>query len=349
MMMWLVGAFHRKIDPTAAAHEPSARSVERSVGGTPLVEVRVIRVPQTESAVGTIRAVYETGVASRLLARVVDVHVTAGQRVTKGDALVRLDDDALKARVEQGEAAVASARAARDQAQIEFDRVGRLVEQQSASEIERDRVVSALKIAEAELLRAEQILSEARTILTYAAVQSPLDGMVIDKRVEIGDMVTPGQVLVSLYDPSKMQLVAGVRESLTHRLRVGQTVDVEIDAIQKRCQGTVSEIVPQAETASRTFAVKVTGPCPPGIYTGMFARLLIPLGEREVLVVPGSAIRRVGQLDVVDVVTGKNGDKLQRRIVQLGRSFGDDVQVLAGLRVGEKVAVGASVGSQGDP
>ena len=160
--------------------------------------------------------------------------------------------------------------------------------------------------------------------------------MVIDRKVEPGDTVTPGQVVVSLYDPTRMQLVASVRESLTHRLRVGQDIDVRVEAIDKTCLGRVSEIVPEAESASRTFSVKVTGPCPPGIYSGMFGRLLIPLEEEEVLVVPKGVVRRVGQLDMVDLV---DGDALRRRAVQLGRAFGDDVEVLSGLREGEQVAL----------
>jgi len=103
------------------------------------------------------------------------------------------------------------------------------------------------------------------------------------------------------------------------------------------CRGRVSEIVPEAETASRTFSVKVTGPCPPDVYTGMFGRLLIPLDEQEVLVVPKSAVRRVGQLELVDVVT--DGRRL-RRAVKTGRNYGEDVEILAGLHEGESVVVG---------
>jgi len=214
-----------------------------------------------------------------------------------------------------------------------------LFAQGSAAKIELDRVGTALATAQAELERDEQSAAEARTILGYTRIEAPSNAVVIDKRVEVGDTVTPGQVVVSLYDPTRMQLVASVRESLTRRLKVGQTIDVQVDAIAKKCQGLVSEIVPEAESGSRTFAVKVTGPCPPGVYAGMFGRLFIPLDEQEVLVVPESAIRRVGQLDMVEVVGGKEQNTLHRRVVQLGRSFGDDRQVLSGLRAGETVAV----------
>jgi RND family efflux transporter MFP subunit len=282
--------------------------------------------------------VHETSVASKLLAKVVAINVQAGQSVHKGDVLVRLEDEDLQARLEQAEATLASAVAARDQAQIEHQRVQRLFEQNAAAKIELQRAATALKSAEAEVERAQQARREAETVLDYSTIRSPLDAIVVDKQVEAGDTAQPGQVLVTLYDPSRMQLVASVRESLTHRLKIGQSIAVEVDALDKVCAGQISEIVPQADSASRTFSVKVTGPCPPGIYSGMFGRLLIPLDEQEVLVIPRTAVRRVGQLTIVEVADD-SGSVLRRRAVQLGRTFGAEVEVLAGLRAGERVGL----------
>ncbi|MBN1510959.1 MAG: efflux RND transporter periplasmic adaptor subunit [Phycisphaerae bacterium] len=333
LMLWLAGVFRPKVDASVSSAPPP-----RPIGSRSVVEVRTVRVPNIESAVGTIRAVHEAAVASKLLARVVEVSVQAGQVVQKDDILVRLDDADLKARLQQAQAAVAAATAARDQAQVEFDRIQKLKELNQSAPIEFDRVQSALKAAEADLIRAEQARTEAETILAYATIRSPIDGTVVDKRVEAGDTAQPGQVLLNLYDPTRMQLVARVRETLTQRLAVGQDIEVRIEALDKQCTGRISEIVPEAQTASRSFSVKVTGPCPPGIYSGMFGRLLIPLDEQDVLVVPKNAVRRVGQLDLVDVVDPK-ANALRRRIVQLGGPVNGDIQVLAGLRAGEKVAL----------
>jgi hypothetical protein len=148
--------------------------------------------------------------------------------------------------------------------------------------------------------------------------------------------VTPGQMLVTLFDPKRMQLVASVRESLAHRLTIGEDVGVEIEGIEKECFGTISEIVPEAQAASRAFEVKVTGPCPRGVYTGMFARMRIPLGEEELLAIPRRAIRNVGQLELVNVL---EGDRAVRRAVRTGRTLGQNIEVLSGLRAGELVIV----------
>ena len=172
--------------------------------------------------------------------------------------------------------------------------------------------------------------------MDWATIRSPIDGTVIDKKVDVGDMVTPGQLLVTLFDPKHMQLVASVRESLTRRLQTGQKIGVQIEGLGKQCSGTISEIVPEAQSASRSFQVKVTGPCPAGIYSGMFGRLVIPLQEEQVLVIPRKAVRDVGQLELVDVF--ENG-QTTRRAIRTGRAFDKDVEVLSGLREGEQVVL----------
>ncbi|MFO0839001.1 MAG: efflux RND transporter periplasmic adaptor subunit [Phycisphaerae bacterium] len=334
LILWLAGWFHPKLDRQNSGPPPSARRADMGA----LVEVRAVRMPVTETAVGSVRTAHEVSLAAKILARVVEVNAQAGQPVKAGEVLVRLDDADLRARLEQSTAMVASASAAADQAQIEFDRVRKLLEANTASSLEFERVRTALESARAELQRVRQARQEAEVTLDYATVRSPIDGVVVDKRIEVGDTATPGRLLATLMDPTRMQLVANVRESLTQRLKTGQDISVHINALDMTCVGQISEIVPEAEQTSRSFLVKVTGPCPPGVYPGMFGRLLIPMDDEEVLIVPAAAIRRVGQLDMVDVsIDGA----LIRRVVQLGRRLDEGFEVLSGLRAGERVALQA--------
>ena len=212
LLLWLAGVFAPRIRRPAGDSEARAG---RQLGDGTLVAARLVEVPMEESAVGTTRAVHETTIAAKLLARVVEVHVKAGQAVHAGDVLVRLDDADLRARLDQTKASVQAAQAARDLAQIEYDRVEGLYRQNNAAKIEMDHVDTALKSAVAELERAEQAQREAAVTLDYATIASPLDGVVVDKRVEVGDTVSPGQTLLTMYDPAHMQLVA-------HRPRVAR-------------------------------------------------------------------------------------------------------------------------------
>lgn len=342
LILWLAG----RLSPKVPGGAPSQQAdVARTF---PTATVRRFSLRRIESAVGTIRAVHETSIGSKLLARVTQINLTAGQKVERGDVLVRLDDTDLRAKLEQANAAVASADATRVQAAADEKRYASLLSSRAVSQQEYDKAVAALRTANANVARDRAAVNEVEAMLDWATVRSPISGTVIDKRVDVGDMVTPGQLLATLYDPQQMQLIASVRESLRNQLQVGQHIGVCVEGLKGQCGGKISEIVPEAQSASRTFQVKVTGPCPAGVYTGMFGRLQIPLGEESVLAIPRAAVQEVGQLMMVDVV--ENGHP-SRRAIRLGRTFGDDadvppdlrdhVEVLSGLHEGEQVLLPA--------
>ncbi|MEK6701957.1 MAG: efflux RND transporter periplasmic adaptor subunit [Planctomycetota bacterium] len=339
LMLWLVGAFRPKI----SEHDPSAAS-GRAIGSGRIVEVVARVLPLEETAVGAIQPVHRVEIASRLLARALEVKAIAGQSVAKGDVLVRLEATDLNARRAQAESAVAQAQAALDQARSEASRVRGAFEQNAVSANEMDRVGNNVKGAEANLARSKQSLTEAETVMEFATIRSPIDGTVVDKRVNAGDTVSPGQVVVTVLDPKRMQMVASVRESLSRHLTVGGLVTVRVDVLDHACAGTVSEIVPESQTASRTFQVKVTGPCPQGVYAGMFGRLSIPVGEETVLLIPKESVRTVGQVECVDIAA--DGVR-RRRAVRLGRTMEGQIEVLSGLVAGEKVVVDLSAAPGG--
>ena len=341
LMLWLAGRFSPKI--------ASAVSTENASDGIPqgavIAEARIVQIPVTESAVGTIEAVHETTIASRILARVIEINLRAGQPVRRGDVLLRLDDSDLRARLQQARAAADSARAEHDQAIIDEKRFASLIQSNSVSQNEYDKSLTALKMTEADLMRASEAIAEAQAVLAYATISSPMDGIVVDKKVDVGDTATPGQPLVTIYDPLRMQLVASVRESLARRLQVGQAIDVRLDVSDRIYTGRISEMVPDAQSASRTFQVKVTGAFPSNLYTGMFGRIFIPLENEDVLVIPLAAVRRVGQLELVDVA---EEGMSRRRAVRTGQIIGADCEVLSGLQPGEKVIVPAGAATRSD-
>lgn len=333
LLLWLAGRFAPKV-PTDTEQVPVAK--DKSPERTALV--RSIRLPLSETAVGSIRAVHETTIGSKLLARVVEVNLKAGQKVQKDEVLLRLDDTDLQAKLKQAQAALTVAEAARDQAEADLGRYAKLLKSNAVSAQDYERAATTLKSTNAELLRMKASVNEVQATLDFATIRSPMNGIVIDKKVDVGDLVTPGQMLATLLDPTRMQLVANVRESLAHRLQVGQTIGVQIENFNKECSGTLSEIVPESQASSRAFQVKVTGPCPTGVYSGMFGRLVIPLDEEQVLVIPREAVKNVGQLELVDVV--ENGQVI-RRAIRCGRVIDGNMEVLSGLREGEQVTLPA--------
>ncbi|MDE2507884.1 MAG: efflux RND transporter periplasmic adaptor subunit, partial [Planctomycetota bacterium] len=328
MMMALAGKFEPKVSLEVAA------SAAKPVPGQTPTTVKLIKRPRFETAVGTVRPVHEVAVGSKILARVKEVRVRAGQVVSRDEVMVLLDDADLKSRREQANSMEAAAKAKLEGAKVDLERAQRLRAHQATSQENVDKLTTAFRTATAELERARESIRETEIIEGYATIRAPMAGIVIDKRVNAGDTVTPGQVLFTMYDPSRMQMVATVRESLASRLKVDQMLPAHLDTIDLTCQARVSEIVPESQAESRSFLVKVTGPCPPNVYSGMFGRIFIPVDEEEVLVVPPEAVERVGQLD--EVIVMEKGVP-HRRIVRLGRALEEGREVLSGLRAGERV------------
>jgi RND family efflux transporter MFP subunit len=330
MLLFLAGVFHSKVPSDVAEGK------KRSAEGLKSVAARVLKQPRYETATGTVKPVHESAVAAKLLAKVLEINATAGQVVHKDQVLVKLDDADLQARLKQAEAGLTSAQVRSEQTKTEFGRAEQLKSKKAISQADFDTAQAAMKSAAAELERATQAVKESQVMLDYATIRSPMSGTIIDKRVEVGDTVSPGQILLTLFDPTHMQMVASVRESLALKLKPGQLLPTRLDALDFDCEATISEVVPESDVASRSFTVKVTGPCPPGVYSGMFGRLMVPLDDEEVLVIPVAAVRKVGQLTMVDVVSDNS---VSRRNVRLGRTLEQDVEVLAGLVEGELVAV----------
>ncbi len=153
----------------------------------------------------------------------------------------------------------------------------------------------------------------------------------------MGTMVTPGQPLFYLETPGQPELHAWVAESLLPYISVGQRFDVTVDALKKTVSGVVREIVPQAETTTRTVLVKIALAPDKDLVNGMFGRFNISYGSYSTLVIPRRSVREVGQIRVVDVV--RPDGRISRRFVTLGKVHGDLVEVLSGLTAGEEVLV----------
>jgi RND family efflux transporter MFP subunit len=330
VMAQLAGLFGDKVAPgrVEVTQEPVAGSVVTVTAG----EEAII-----EAATGTVRSRHESVLSARITASVLEVPVSAGDSVVPGDILVALDDRDLRARWQQQQQAVAVAAAKLAEAEPSYARVESLFARRAVSKADLDRAEAQLAAARAELSRARRAEEEAETALTYGTIRSPVAARVIDRLVDPGDTATPGQPLLRLYDPDQLRLEANVRESLATRLERGQRLTARIDALEAEFPVTIEEIVPSADPGSRSFVVKARLPADTSLFPGMFGRLLIPHGTVERYYVPERAVARVGQLEFVNVV-GDSG--VVRRYVRTGtRASGDRVEVLSGLKPGERVVV----------
>ena len=127
----------------------------------------------------------------------------AGQPVRQDEVLFKLDDADLQTRLKQSQAAADAATGRKQQAEADYERSAKLVEKKAVSPLHHDQAIATMKTATSDLERAQQAVQEANVLLEYATIRSPMSGLVVDKRVESGDTVTPGQVLLTLYEPAE--------------------------------------------------------------------------------------------------------------------------------------------------
>lgn len=201
--------------------------------------------------------------------------------------------------------------------------------------------VAAVRSDEARLeAQKEQAIAavrEAQVMLSYTTIEAPFSGRLVRKTIDAGDMVTPGQPLFVIETAAEPEFHAVVAESLVAGVKFDQKLDVRIDAIGQTLQGTVREIVPQADPRTRTLLVKISLPPQTGLVSGQFGTLAVPTGTYQALVIPARAVRHVGQLQLVDVVDDQGVP--HRRFVTIGRAHDDMVEVLSGLKPAERVVV----------
>jgi membrane fusion protein, multidrug efflux system len=268
------------------------------------------------------------------------------------------------AEIDQAIGAAQSARAAaeanRNLAASTYQRYQALLERQSISRQEFDEVEAKHKAAAAEADRADRMLqltkakkgqmqarieqaradiSLSQTYHGYATISSPIAGIVTTKNVEIGNMAVPGIPLLVVEDTGSYRLEALVDESRINLIRPGLEVSVLIDSLgDVSLTGRVGEVVPAADPASRSFTVKIDIPTNPSLRSGMFGRVRIPIGQTEKVTLPVSAVSERGQLTRVYVVDGTG--KARLRLVKTGKLYGDRIEILSGLKIGERVLVG---------
>jgi RND family efflux transporter MFP subunit len=187
---------------------------------------------------------------------------------------------------------------------------------------------------ESRLAQAEQEIRAARVMRDYTRIAAPFSGVVTAKPVEPGSLASPGAPLLTIESEGGYRLEASVDESKLPLVKTGQTVDVAVEALDRRLRAGVSEIVPAVDASSRAYIVKIDLPALGNVRSGMFGRVWFPIGSRRVLTVPAVALVERGQLQSVFVL---EDGVARNRLITTGKRRPDTVEVLSGLSEGEKV------------
>lgn len=205
---------------------------------------------------------------------------------------------------------------------------------------------SSMTQAQAQVKQAQAQVNQVSANLNYGTIAAPFDGVITRKHTEVGAMAGAGQPLLTLESSDRLRFKTQVPESLITQIRQGQRVSVHLDALNQDVPGTVSQIIPSADPATRNFTVKVTLEQSPTVISGMFGRLKLvnqmksqKTSDRTILMIPKSAI--VQQFGITGIYKVTNGQATFQPITT-GKTHGTNIEVFSGVSAGDRLVINPS-------
>lgn len=301
--------------------------------------VQYHEVDETYVVDAVAEAVKQSTVSAQISGRIVEIGFDVGDRVKKGQVLVRIDPSEVSLALAVSEAQVAQAQATLQNAKSTYERTQRLFAQKFVSQAALDKAAAEYKAAEAQLRATRAGAGLAATTKSFATVLAPYSGVVAARHVELGEMASPGKALMTGFDPRDLRLVAHVPQYKLADIRRLAQARVEFPVLNKWVKAAAITVFPAADAKTHTTRVRLDLPeNVQGIYPGMFARAHFSVGRARKLLVPAQAVVRRSEVTGVYVVDGKGNVALRQ--VRLGEPAGPEgIEVLGGLIPGEIVAL----------
>ncbi|MDO6472523.1 efflux RND transporter periplasmic adaptor subunit [Maribacter sp. 1_MG-2023] len=318
------------------------------VDNSPAITVQTKTVSEDSSnpfltVSGKIEAAKSANISTRMMGYVDKIYVGIGDKVTKGQLLISVNNADVSAQLAQVNAGITEAEAAYTNAEKDFNRFTALFQENSASQKELDDITANYNMAKARVESAKQMKNGVNAQMGYANIRAPFNGVVTNKFINAGDMANPGMSLMEVESPGKYQVLAMVPESEILAVKNDTEVSVQIKALNKSIKGKVTEVSTSSKNTGGQYLVKVIlDKTDVQILSGMYATVQFPIARKttsSAVMIPVEAIVKKGQLSGIYTVSQSNTALL--RWLRLGRTFGDQVEVLSGLSADEQYIVSA--------
>ncbi|WP_438963115.1 efflux RND transporter periplasmic adaptor subunit [Nonlabens sp.] len=295
------------------------------------------------TASGKVQAVNSAQLSTRMMGFVEKVNVNVGDKVRQGQLLVAINNTDLQAKLAQVNAGITEATAAFNNAQKDYNRFKNLFADNSASQKELDDMTAHFNMAKARLEAAQQMKNEINAQFAYTNITAPFSGVVTSKNVKKGAMANPGQPLISIESPGNFEVLARIPETEISAIKNNSKVEVTIASINATVSGTVTELSPSAAQTGGQYLVKITlDKTDVAVKSGMFATVAFPVEKKsatQTVLIPTSALVTQGQLSGVYTISQSNTALL--RWLRLGKTVGNQVEVLSGLNASEQYIINA--------
>lgn len=291
---------------------------------------------------GTIEGESKVKLSTKLMGQITYLPYETGNKVKKGQLLIKINSGDISAKKEQVEANIAQAEAAFKNAEINHERIKSLYEKNSASKKEMEDVQMGYDMAKAQLNAAREMKNEIENILSYSEIRSPFDGYIVNKFFEEGDIAAPGHPIVIVENLNKFEVTAMVPASDINQLEVGEEVTIVVDAANgSKYSGEIVEVNPSGNAYSKQFEIRaafndLTGP-DSRIKSGMYATIISGNQSKELVTVDEAVLVRRGQL--VGVYSVSDNNEAMLRWIRLGKNIEGKYEVLSGLSEGDIIII----------
>lgn len=317
-----------------AAPPPAARTVHTR---------RLVAQDRVETLrqIGNVNPLYDVTLSAEVSGHIAERLAEVGDTVAAGDVLVRIDDQRLRLAVESAEAELERLAASLDQRRRDLKRAENLHDDRISSADALESARTAVRIAEAARRGQQAGLDRLRRDLSDTVVRSPVSGHIVQRMVDVGELVSPGTPLYRIVDSSTIKIVTRVNEVDIAKVRIGTEATIAVDAYpDEPIHGTVTSIAVEADPATRTFPISITlanrerNP----FLIGMVARIDLAAGRLEnVVTMRQDAIVERGGRRLAYVI--RPDGTVQERELALGKRFGTEAVIASGLAAGEEVVV----------
>lgn len=290
---------------------------------------------------GEVTAKQTANISTRMMGYVTKIYVKPGDKVASGQLLVSISSDDILAKRAQVQAMITEAEAAAKNAQRDYERFKTLRNQNSVSDKELENVALQNTSMNAKVQMARQQMNEINAMLSYTNIRAPFSGVVTQKMVDEGSMANPGMPILTIEQNGELQVIASIPENYIQYIKVGDVAKMELKSLGITIDGKVSELSPSAFRTGGQYSMKlaIDTKDKTNIRSGMYVNILIPnkTGEdisSKIMLDKNSIVYR-DQLTGVYVIDDQNQANL--RWIRLGKTIGNQVEVLSGLSQNDRI------------
>lgn len=300
--------------------------------------VVLVDLPQEYQLDGVIEAANQATLSAEVSGRIEEILFDVNDIVKQGEVIVRIRDNEYRARVQRAKATLSETKAGFDDASREFKRVKGLFKDKVISQAGYDKAIANLDSARARVAASQANVNEAQEQLDNTIIRAPYSGIVVERHIELGESTNVGQAIMTGYAASELRVMVNVPQSMISAVRKYRKAFVLINKDEQILEVRKITIFPFADPENHSFRVRLDLPeAPQTLSPGILVKAIFVTDQIQRLMIPVSSL--VQRSEVVGVYLVDSEQQVIFRQVRSGIYRGDKVEIIAGLDVGESVAL----------